>query len=116
MLFAFARRAALGAVLSGAAACADSSAVSASSPEIAGTVMVSFDGAAVLTARPSESRDVGIRVTGPDTAVSVTLEGDYADASLSADEVTTASGRSAVTLRAPSAPATFSLRAHVRDV
>lgn len=50
-----------------------------------------------------------------ETSISVWLEGDYLDASLSHDQLTAEGGRAAIILHAPSAPATFALRAKLRS-
>lgn len=82
---------------------------------------VGFDVQGVLTTAPRQSVDIGITVTGHDATgnltptdadVSLRLEGDYGDASLSAGVVRTSSGRATVTLHAPAVPATFSILAH----
>src|SRR5579883_3173039 len=114
MLFAFARRAALGFAVTALAACSVSNGASAPAPgggpaSDAGAVSVDFDQSGVLTATPLQAIALGLHVTGPDTRVSVLLSGDYADASLSDGDVMTAGGHASVTLHAPSVPATFTV-------
>ncbi len=73
---------------------------------------VGFDVDGVLTTTPRQAVTVGLHVVGPDTGVSLRLDGDYADASLDVGEVTTASSHASFVLHAPGVPATFSIRAH----
>jgi hypothetical protein len=118
MFFAFARRVALGAVVACAVACSENAASNASSD--GGTTgdagaAVTFDVAGVLTTTPRQSVDVGLHVAGPDGVVSLRLDGDYADGSLSAGEIATVGGHATFTLHAPAVPATFSLRAHANS-
>ena len=120
MSFAWARRAALGVVLSTplvACGARDSSSASpgpdADAGVEAGGAVVSFDQTGVLRAVPHQSIDLGVAITGADAGVSVWLDGDYGDASLSAGDLTTSGGRATVTLHAPSTAATFAVRARV---
>src|SRR5260221_13288378 len=116
MVFALTRRVALGALALAFAACStnsDSAVADGGGSGGGNGVSVAFDQAGVLTLAPKMSVDVALHVTGDDTNVNVWLEGDYADASLNVGDVNTADRPAAVTLHAPSVPATFTLRARV---
>ena len=114
MYLAWARRIALGVVLCSVAACGSSALTGDPTTPTSGAA-IRFDVTGVLTALPRASIPVGILVQGMETSISVWLEGDYLDASLSQDQLTAEGGRAAVTLHAPSAPATFALRAKLRS-
>jgi hypothetical protein len=82
------------------------------------TASLSFDPTAApcpngqdLCLTPAQAIDLGVTLSGPDETVTFALEGDYADASLGSAGVTTAGGHAAVTLHAPAAAATFTVRA-----
>jgi hypothetical protein len=72
---------------------------------------VRFEVEGVLTVAPGEIIDVRILTPDPSGRVSVGLEGDYLDGSLGASEIFPSGGLATVSLHAPTAPATFSLRA-----
>ena len=74
---------------------------------------VTFDDGEVLTTAPKASIDIALHVSGDDARVTVWLEGDYADASLSVGEVVTSERKAKLTLHAPSVPATFTIRARL---
>jgi hypothetical protein len=115
MVFALARRLALGAVVAGTIACSQSAAAPAPGADSGAPGMgesVAFDAQGVLTTMPRGSVDVGFHLTGEDAVVSIRLDGDYADASLSAGVVSTSGGHGSVTLHAPAVPATFAIVAH----
>ena len=115
MSFAWTPRIALGCALI-ACGCSSSSADSAMGPPSSGTssvAAVSFDDGGTLTALPSQSITLGITVVGADTNVTVWLEGDYLDASLSADTVASQGGHASVVLRAPALATTFTIGARI---
>jgi hypothetical protein len=116
MFLALARRlapAAVSILLSGAVACGSDE----SSPPADGLndARIAFDDGPTLTARPGENREIGITVAGEDTDVSLSLDGNYLGASLSANQVTTHDHHASVTLQLPLVGATFAVRARLKD-
>jgi hypothetical protein len=120
MFLASAWRVALGTALVVAAGCqsgepqsspatGDSGSSGASTPD-----GIAFDVPGTLPAPPSQTIDIGITVASTDAEIAVWLEGDYNDASLSANSVTAHGGHAIVSLRTPSAATTFVVGARVQ--
>ncbi|MDB4997058.1 MAG: hypothetical protein JWM74_4490 [Myxococcaceae bacterium] len=80
-------------------------------PPAAKPQAVRFDVEGVLAIAPGQIIDVKILTPEPSGQVSVGLEGDYLDGSLSASEVLPVGGLATVSLHAPTSPTTFSMRA-----
>jgi len=75
----------------------------------AGSLRFDMDG--VLTLTPGQSVTVGLTAGAEITDVTLSLEGDYGDASIDANRVQLSGGRGSFELRAPKTPSTFALRA-----
>jgi hypothetical protein len=118
MFFACVRRVAPGALAATIAACGSShgnASPNGAAPSGGGSSAesVTFDAMGVVTAAPSQSVDIAFHVSGADAAVSLWLDGDYADASLANGMIGTTNQAATVTLHAPSVASTFAIHARI---
>ena len=116
MSWSFARRVALGVTMASAVACGASDDSAFAPPAPAVTIALRFEHAGTLETAPGLEIPIGVVVSGAGQGsrdVAFWLDGDYGDGSLDADRARVASGRAAITLRAPSTPATFAIHAKI---
>jgi hypothetical protein len=106
-----------GAAWSGCSADLSASALSGPPPK-AGTVAraIRFEESGVVTVEPGKAFKLIALVEGDAPSVRFGLEGLYQNASIAAAEVAVAEGRAEATLRAPTVPTTFSVRASLDEV
>ncbi len=73
--------------------------------------VVQFDTVGPVTAVPTQAIPLSLTVTGADTALTLWLEGDYADGSLSQGSLDTKRSHANLVLQTPSEPTTFTVHA-----
>jgi hypothetical protein len=100
-------------MLAGACNGADTTTSDANAPTPHAANALRFDVNGVLTVGVGERVSVGLTVPPEARNVAVWLDGVYGDASLDATDVVAHEGRASFTLRAPTGPAYFTLRASV---